>query len=235
MNTSKYGDAPALKHLSGESARSLIVRLRDSVAPILDNNTLPHFTDHSVSHSDEVANLVDGIINPIQQTDTALSQKELIILYSACYLHDIGLQYVNAGNTQVVSDLGLAMPWHELDANDRRNILRKFHHQISAEMVQSSVRAEDPIIGLQLTEDYEPSKVACLCEAHNLFLEVPAYANIYRRLTEDGPGMRMALLAGLLRIADILEESRRRATREKARTLMLDTYAQTHWWRHYYT
>jgi hypothetical protein len=45
----------------------------------------------------------------------------------------------------------------------------------------------------------------------------------------------MPLLSGLLRMADILDESRRRAKREKANTLLLDIESQTHWWRHYYT
>ncbi|QDV45295.1 hypothetical protein Enr13x_51710 [Stieleria neptunia] len=102
-------------------------------------------------------------------------------------------------------------------------------------MVQSSVRAESPIIGIQLSSAYEPSKIACLCESHNLYLEQEADRKRYNELTEDGPGIRMKLLAGLLRVADILEESRRRATRPKAGTLLLDITSQKHWWRHYYT
>ncbi len=51
----------------------------------------------------------------------------------------------------------------------------------------------------------------------------------------DVPGLRMPLLSGLLRLADILDESRHRACRQKAQTLLLDLESQTHWWRHYYT
>ncbi len=232
---SKYADAPALTHLEGESARSLLVQLRHAVAPILDNNILPHFTDHSVLHSDGVTQLVDMLIGPLQKTDERLDEKELIILYSACYLHDIGLQYENAGETKTISGLQLAIPWNEQPEDARRNLLRQYHHLISAEMVHASVRAEAPIIGLQLKEDYEPSKVACLCESHNLYMEVESDHARYLEVTEDGPGIRMGLLAGLLRVADILEESRRRATRPKARTLMLDITSQMHWWRHYFT
>src|SRR5207245_1722901 len=76
-----------------------------------------------------------------------------------------------------------------------------------------------------------PGYVACLCHAHG----VEAPSSLYDQLTQDGPGIRMKLLGALLRMADILDESRRRATREKARTLELDLIAQTHWWRHYYT
>ncbi|MEQ1904079.1 MAG: hypothetical protein ABL888_07855 [Pirellulaceae bacterium] len=233
--TSKYGNAPAFRHLSDEPARALLVSLRNAVAPILDNNILPHFTDHSVLHSDGVTQLADLLIDPLQRTDERLRETELVVLYSACYLHDIGLQYENAGETRAIADLNLGLPWQDQAEDVRRNLLRQFHHRISAEMVHSSVRAEDPIIGLQLTTEYEPSKIACLCEAHNLYLEVEWDRARYVELTEDGPGIRMKLLAGLLRVADILEESRRRAARPKAQTLMLDITSQKHWWRHYYT
>lgn len=222
-------------HLDGESSRSLLVNLRNKVAPILDNNIQPHFTDHSVLHSDGVSQLVDALIGPLQKSDERLNQTELVILYSACYLHDIGLQYENAGQTKTIADLNLGLPWDEQPEAERRNLLRRLHHKISAEMVHSSVRSEDPIIGMQLTQDYEPSKIACLCESHNLYFEVERDMNRYMEITTDGPEIRMQLLAGLLRVADILEESRRRATRPKANTLMLDVTSQMHWWRHYYT
>ena len=231
----KYGNAPPFKHLAGETTKALLVNLRNKVAPLLDNNILPHFTDHSVLHSDGVSTLVDALISPLQQTDQRLSETELVILYSSCYLHDIGLQYENAGETKTISKLDLGSPWKEQPENERRNLLRKFHHRISAEMVSDSVRAESPIIGMQLTADYEPSKVACLCEAHNLYLEIENEMTRYRELTSDGPSIRMNLLAALLRVSDILEESRRRATRAKAKMLILDLTSQTHWWRHYYT
>lgn len=233
--SAEFGPAPPLKHLTSEVDRSLIVRLRESVAPILANNILPHFTDHSVIHSDHVTQLVDKLAEPLQSTSEALRAQELIILYSACYLHDIGLQLQNAGKTQVIQSLELTPPWDDLDEDTRRTLLRTFHHRISGEMVLASVRAMTPIIGIQLTDAYEPSRVACLCEAHNLFLEISADRNRYDQLTSDGPNIRMALISGLLRTADILDESRRRAVRNKARTLNLSVESQSHWWRHYYT
>jgi hypothetical protein len=52
---------------------------------------------------------------------------------------------------------------------------------------------------------------------------------------EGAPSIRMPFVSGLLRMADILDESQIRAQRERARTLRLDLVAQTHWWRHYFT
>lgn len=231
MSINRFSPPPPLKHLQDDAKKALLVVLRDKAAPILANNLLPHFTDHSVTHSDNLAQFVDQLIEPLQSGDYALNEQELVALYSACYLHDIGMQYENAGTTQVISRLSLPQRWGDLSEDTRRTLLRKHHAEISAEMIMMSVRAEAPIIGLQLTVEYLPRYVAALCEAHTL----PTESERYQQLTKDGPKLRMSLLSGLLRLADILDLSRRRATREKARTLSLDLESQTHWWRHYYT
>jgi tetratricopeptide (TPR) repeat protein len=115
----------------------------------------------------------------------------------------------------------------------RRDKLRRYHNKISAEMVDQSRRAAAPLIGLQLTEEYHPSRIADLCEPHTV--DPIDLKEDYDRLTQDGPDLRMALLSGLLRVADILDESQQRAQLERARTLALDVTNQSHWWRHHYT
>lgn len=220
---------PSFKHLNGHSSH--LVVLRSSVTPILSNRILTHFTDHSVNHSDNVSNLVDDLIEPLQTSKHALTKQELTILYAACYLHDIGMHYEKASETNIIRSLHLTRPWLELPENERRDLLRKYHHNISAEMIMASVGAENPIIGLQMTDQYVPEHVAAISEAHNMPIETERY----RELTTDVANVRMGLLSGILRIADILDESRRRATLEQARTLKLDLTSQSHWWRHYYT
>jgi hypothetical protein len=196
----------------------------------LSNNLLPHFTDHSIDHSDHVALLVDEFVRPIQQAEQALNDRELMPLYASCYMHDIGMQFENAGNTVVIQQLELDLPWHELQEATRRELLRLHHHEISAEMVILSAQGLRPLVGVQLTAEYGPDYVAALCEAHALDVDTERY----RTLTQEGPGVRMALLSGVLRMADVLDESRRRASRLRANTLALDPGAQLHWWRHYY-
>jgi hypothetical protein len=230
-STGHTGQIPELGFLANESSRSMIIQLRQAVAPILANNVFHHFTDHSVSHSDSLCRLVDLLIGPLQNTSQALSDQEQIVLYSACYLHDLGMQYENAGATNVIRQLGLQLRWEELEAGSRLELLRDHHHRISAELVAASVGSATPPIGIQLTAAYRAPQIACLCEAHC----VTPTTNRYAELMQDTPGLRMRLLSGLLRLADILDESRHRACREKARTLLLDLESQTHWWRHYYT
>jgi hypothetical protein len=231
MPSSQFPPPPAFEHLTEESMRARLVNLRESVAPILSNNVLLHFTDHSVNHSDSLAKLVDELIRPLQSTDKRLSSDELFILYAACYLHDIGMQFERANETQVIVDLNLTTPWHEIPLESQQNLIRQNHAAISAEMVRASVSAEVPIIGLQLTMDYFPNYVAAISEGHTLPVESPRY----KTLTVDGPNLRIELLSALLRIADILDLSRRRANRSKALTLALSLESQTHWWRHHYT
>ncbi len=224
-------EAPTFRHLKDENGRAFLVSLRNAVEPILSNNLLPHFTDHSVGHSDRLVELADNLTKPLAYGDKRLTDNELVVLYSACYLHDIGMQYERAGDTTVIRKLNLPQPWSDLQEDSRRELLRKHHHEISAELVYGSVRTAYPSIGLQLTDQCEPGCIASLCEAHAM----GAATDRYRELTQDGPGIRMELLSALLRLADILDEGRRRAPREKAATLALGSEAQMHWWRNYYT
>jgi hypothetical protein len=225
---SNLGPAPNWRHLSDATFRAKLTVLRAAVAQILGNNILPHFTDHSVEHSDSVTKLVDDLL---ENSAANLTEKELLILYSACYLHDIGMQFEPAGTTDVISSLNLLPPWEQLSTAEKRDLLRDFHNQISAELVRNSVNSASPPIGLQLTDDFGPAYIARLSHAHCIDTNSADYASHI----QDEAGIRLTLLSALLRIADILDESRHRAVRERERTLELDLNSQTHWWRHYYT
>ena len=158
--------APGFKLLS-DSSQALLIRLRDSVAPILDNNLLHHFTDHSVNHSDHVCEIIDKLISPASETDKRLNDSELVAVYAAAYLHDVGMHYEKAGSTETIARLKIDTPWAELAEPTRRDIVRRCHPIMSAELVKQNARTVDPPpIGLRLTNDYFPNEVACLCEAH---------------------------------------------------------------------
>jgi tetratricopeptide (TPR) repeat protein len=231
MSLTALATPPPFKHVTDLTVKARLVNLRESVAPILANNLLPHFTDHSVAHSDSLARYVDELIQPLQVTEARLNEDELFVLYAACYLHDIGMQHGKAYETKVIADLKLLTPWDGLTPEQQSDLIRRHHAAISAEMVRDSLNAAAPIIGLQLTVDYFPTYVAALCEGHTL----PVESERYKSLIKAGPNLRIELLSGLLRIADILDLSRRRANRAKALTLNLGLESQTHWWRHHYT
>ena len=164
--------------------------------------------------------------------------KEAFILYSAAYLHDAGLQHQRAGETEVVrATLATRFPgrvWDDLDIETRRSIVREQHHRISGEMITRSIDASYPtVIGIQLTDEWHPGQVRSISIAHNLYMDSHDRAE-YECLTKDWGGVRMSLLAALLRLADILDESRRRSQLYLERTRELPIESRMHWWRHYY-
>lgn len=219
------------RHLADSVKRARLVAMRAGVEPILANNLLPYFTAHDVSHCDRVTEVIDNLVDELQETDRRLTQDELFVVYAGAYLHDVGMQYENVGNSRIVlSELG-GRRWQDVPTDERRDVLRRLHPQLSAELVTLSVRNAMPPIGFQLTDADHPNVIAGLCAAHGIDAETSRYAE----LTRDAPRVRTALLAGILRCADILEESRRRANRARAESLDLPIESQAHWWRHYYT
>lgn len=225
-------DLPKFKWLHNKKKKSKLIILRDKVAPILANNLLPHFTDHSVGHSDRMTGIIDDFIQPIQSKKSKITDDELMILYAACYLHDIGMQYERAGDTETIKKLEFSIPWEDLSDSQRRDLLRKYHHKISAEMVYLSDKPNAPVI-FNLERSDKPDCIAALCEVHGEDIDSERYSMLAQGISE----IRMKLLAGILRIADYLDESMRRASglKEKKRILMLPAESQLHWWRHYYT
>jgi hypothetical protein len=230
--------APKYMRLSDHTLRARIVDLRSAVTPVLNGNYLPHFTDHSVDHSDRLCDLVDLLTEPLPSLQT-LNEREAFVLYAACYLHDVGLQHQRANETMVVQQIlseprYASRPWHDLDIATRRNIVRAQHHRISAELVRQSIDAPQPTpLGIQLTQDWEPGLIASLCIAHCLWMD-SSDRDEYRELTQDWGSFRMSLLAALLRLADILDESRKRSQLHLRLTRELDLESRMHWWRHYY-
>jgi hypothetical protein len=224
---------PAWTYLPDNSVeRGKLRSLRDSVAPILASNFLPHFTDHSVAHSDHLCELVDQLVAPMPEK---LTITEAFVIYQSCYLHDVGMHHAKANETGVVMECLKKPPyagrsWESLDLSTRQEIVRLLHFQISGEMILQSVRAASPPLGITLEDSYHPGKVRAVCVAHGF----PTDSVDYKELAQDSGNTRISLLASLLRIADILDESRRRSLLhlEKTRDLPLDS--RLHWWRHYY-
>jgi len=222
-----YGPPPPLKLLQNADRRRRVESVRLGVARILENNLLPHFTDHSVKHSDRLTELVDKLG---QSCIPALDDREASIVYLACYFHDLGMQWESAGSTETIIEAGLSPSWDTMPEDERREALRKYHNKISAEAVVLSTQDSD-FLGIQLEESDDPELVAQLCHAHT----VNAPSEEYDQLMEGPSGVRLKLISGLLRMADILDETSSRALRPRANSLRLDAVAELHWWRHHYT
>jgi hypothetical protein len=225
---------PGYKRLKHEPLRGRLLNIRQAVEPILASNVLRSFTDHSVSHSDQVCDLIDELT--AVPSSRPLNNIEAFVVYAAAYLHDVGMQHEKCDETQAMARALASSPyrnrrWADLEERTRWHLLRCHHHEISREMVRSSVDAAQPtVLGIQLTHQDHPGFIGALCEAHC----VTPDTDEYRKLTAEGPGIRTALLSALLRLADILDESQRRTHLYRERTVQLDVESQMHWWRHYY-
>ncbi len=227
---------PLFRLLQNDQNRiARLITVRNAVTPLLASNYLNHFTDHSVNHSDQLCNIVDKLTVSLEQ-QKQLNPDEAFVLYAACYLHDVGMQHQCANRTEVVSSVLSAEPykgqkWETLGGATKQNIIREQHHRISSELVRKAVRHGNPEIGIALSDNDKPGVVAALCLAHCLASD----SGEYQDTTADQGGLRVGLLAALLRLADILDESHRRVelTLEQTRELPLES--RLHWWRHYYT
>lgn len=131
------------KHLSDEVKRAWLIALRDAIRPILANNLLPYFTAHDVDHCDRVTTVIDEFIEPLQRAANRLTDDELFVVYAAAYLHDVGMQYENVGNSPTIKAAIGTEPWEALPADVKRDLLRQHHPAISAELVIASVRQSD--------------------------------------------------------------------------------------------
>jgi hypothetical protein len=226
---------PRFVRLNDETLRGRLADLRAAATKVLEGNYLPSFTDHTVKHSDQLCELVDQLTAPLAATDQ-LRDTESFVLYASCYTHDAGLQHQRAGETQTIFTV-LQQPayvgrnWRDLDLATQRKIVRANHHRLSGEMIRQSIDAPQPTpLGIQLTQDWWPAQIASLSIAHCL----DSRAEEYKQLTTDWGGFRMSLLSAILRLADILDESRRRSQLFLERTRELDLESRMHWWRHYY-
>lgn len=208
--------------------------LREAVKPVLSTDVMLHYTDHSVAHSDRVVAFIDELVAPAFSDGHPLTREEVVPLYSSCYLHDLGMHVERVADFDCLVKPLCGRTWEQLPPDERLGILRDYHHRISAEMISTAVDHVGPCPDLPIG-DLFPGNVAALCAAHNLRIDSSEEFAEYAELTMHCGGRRMDLLAALLRVADILDESHRRACRTREKLLELSEEAKTHWWRHFYT
>jgi hypothetical protein len=139
------------------------------------------------------------------------------------------MHHENISKTKVIIEAMKGELWEGLEDGARRDIIRKLHHKISAELVVNAT-GESSLLGFQIDINNNPRHIAALCEAHG----IDTLDDRYALLCGSGGSIRLGLLSALLRIADLLDETRARANRVKAKALLLNIESQVHWWRHYY-
>jgi energy-coupling factor transporter ATP-binding protein EcfA2 len=191
----------------------------------------PHFTDHSVSHSDRVADILLRLLSGFQKKESQLTDAELTIGLASCYLHDVAMQ----------SSLGVSKKSVEkLDTDDLLEI-RKRHGRIAAQWIIDSIDSskkgtpEFPRRNLGLDHDGEIRElapfIAEVCGNHSGEVDLPSKSHL---VSHKGSKIRLLFLVHLVRLADALDSDYRRIHLRDLERWVVAPDSLVHWWRHHY-
>ena len=70
----------------------------------------------------------------------------------------------NMGRLRGPSSFGRAELGGDFAGERRLDLIRRYHHEISADMVMASVRNASPLVGLSLTERDHPEEIASIAQ-----------------------------------------------------------------------
>ena len=171
---------------------SSLVRIIDTATQIWRETKLRWYTDHGISHSERVIQNIEKIIEPLRNK---LTCEELYILLAACYLHDIGMQYLK------IPDKDGPLSLEDVE------YIRKEHPKRSAELIRENVVTldGDKSFPLYITTDFIGA-IMTIVEAHG----TEYFSKCVEKLTNNPPkpknkNIRGPFLAALLMIGDELD------------------------------
>lgn len=197
------------------------MEVRRKIEGVLDNNLLPHFTDHSISHCDRIADITRRLIEETAESGNSglLSKYELFVLALAILLHDVGMQIPKAH--------GIETPVNELSADEFIEI-RRDHGEVSGGIVKELADGRDDFLHLGLEESnvkrYLPV-VATICKSHQSLAQYDP-----RQVVRLGSqSFRVGLLTALLRLADQLDCDWRRVDLGKLDHFSIPLDSVLHW------
>ena len=210
----KIADSLLIEELRNKDAHSIIeniMKIRENVSPILGRISafFTDYTNHDVSHCDQVVLNLDWIIP--KKVISSLNRYEIQILLLACYLHDVGMALgeCEADRIAKTSDFQLYKRQAEVKDKDKsdeellRDYLRLIHHRRSAEYIIENYEE----LGI---EDYSIARaVAMLARGHREedLLDAEKFDSRYYVVSGKDP-VCLSFLAGCLRLADEVDITR---------------------------
>jgi type II secretory pathway predicted ATPase ExeA len=212
----EYGWITAL-----DSHRQLqIENVRETVKPILQTNLLPHFTDHSISHSDRVVGILGRLLerNLSQNSSTRLNEREIVVLVLAGILHDIAMQIPKA--------YGIDSDVTGLTPKDMSRI-RQLHGEVAAAILRDIANGSDSYnlgLGQDDLKRFLPL-VAAVSEKHQSRMCYDPNETV----PLGSERIRIGLLTGLLRLADQLDCDSRRVHMNLLRHYTIPLESVVHW------
>lgn len=190
-----------------------------------------HFTDHSISHSDRIIEIIARILN--EEPLKKLSEEEYFTLCAAAYLHDIGMQIPLSklltfpALDNLLSKSGLTKKDIQNNQKALANFIREWHHLFSEYMITKSVTDWDDL-DLCLNDLYPAQirKIALVAKGHRK-------VDLHGQEFSQEAGERLQLLATLLRFADAIDCDQRRVDLARLGILDLSAEEKVHWFSHY--
>ncbi|MCW2236017.1 NACHT domain-containing protein [Azospirillum canadense] len=238
---------PLQEYLTDNDRREL-ANVRACAQRILERPVDLAYTDHTISHKEIIVAHLDSFLRPWLAERTAthgaeLVRKEVMVLLCATYLHDIGMQMVRPDILARLPSLtddeqreaaGLS-PLNV--AEEHRAFARKHHHKIGHDWIMGS-QGDIPGLPRLVGIDGIRSMVARVARAHNVWLTDRAsydhYCDGVEPQSEPEGEVRLDLLAAFLRLADILDQDKRRVDMAAMQRLPVSPVSKTHWWRHHF-
>src|SRR5574337_1002872 len=203
----------ALIQLLETDLRRAVENVRAAAARIWARPLHRYYTDHTVTHSDRIIALLDGLTAGMMTTPKCLSPTEAFVLLCAAYLHDIGMQ-------------------NERFAQGDLDVIREHHNELTAEMIYAVFEHSADAFAIPLAHDPGiVEAVALVAKGHR---KEKLNAAEYEPLVHGNETGRLRLLAALLRFGDELDIAYRRVDLDQMKLVALPVESQLHWWKCYY-
>ena len=203
--------------------------------------TMPDFTLHNVTHSDNLIRILDQLKRLLGFT---LGEYEAYLLAAAAYLHDLGMYFNDRQfRDEILPDIDSrlrvcpldkcdSVRKHRLTGQNTANDIRLIHHLISAYWL---LNTPPTLFGI---EPGDQPYLATVCRGHRGANLCETECGCYGTVPQDGEQLRIGAIAGLLRLSDALDFYRNRAPEEvlegKVYDFLYNPIALSHWLKHYF-
>jgi hypothetical protein len=201
------------------------------IKKIWSNPLLPWFTNHGLSHSEQIISNANQIISYLSKYNNfSLNEDEIFIFLASAYLHDIGMQFLNVDEISI----------EDLTDNEYEKIRKK--HALKSEELILKKRFPVPddksmsySLGLDSLNRGYVQAISTLCSGHSS----ANYKDVYNRIKENplivnNKKIKGDLLLGLLLICDELDISMIRTDERKFSTFNPSSYSYMHHFKHLY-
>jgi hypothetical protein len=189
---------------------------------------------------------IDKLMDDFMKSYSKLCDKEIYILLSSCYLHDLGMHYQYLNKLDCYNKLKENHPevnldnilskqgnWDLCDKKDLVRVIRDEHHQISCELINKRKICGYVKANIEGLDDKLYGSVAVVCLAH-CFKEEDELKKIPEKATNDSE-IRLQFICRIFRIVDLLDITHERADIKKMAWEYIDNDSKTHWYKHHYT